>query len=224
LHGPGREGEGNRHKKAKAAQDFSRDLWADTTPPAGSLLYITLNTVGTQNFFRKIFSCSDPPGHSQWIVSFILKSLQMSYFAEIGKQIMKSENLETRVMKRIARKRCDVFLRADFKDLGGYDQVGRALRGLVRNGRLLKLGQGLYTRAAPSPFDGSPAPVKGLRAVAAEALKRLGVETSPTKFEKAYSTGKTDQVPAGRVIAVRKRVRRKIGYNGINLSFERARS
>jgi hypothetical protein len=28
-------------------------------------------------------------------------------------------------MKRIDRKRGDVFLRADYKDLGGYDQVGR---------------------------------------------------------------------------------------------------
>lgn len=51
---------------------------------------------------------------------------------------MKPKNLETRVVKRIARKRSDVFLRADFKDLGGYDQVGRVLRGLVRKGRLLK--------------------------------------------------------------------------------------
>jgi hypothetical protein len=134
---------------------------------------------------------------------------------------MRGENLETRVMKRIARKRGDVFLRADFRDLGGYDQVGRVLRGLVGKGKLLKIGQGLYTRAAESPFDGTPAPVKGLYSLAAEALGRLGVESAPTCFEQAYNAGKTTQVPAGRVIAVRKRVRRKIGYNGIFLSFER---
>jgi len=135
---------------------------------------------------------------------------------------MRSGNLETRVMKRIARKRGDVFLRADFSDLGGYDQVGRALRGLVAKGKLLKIGQGLYTRAAPSPFDGAPAPVKGLRALAAEALGRLGVESAPTRFEQAYNSGQTTQVPAGRVVAVRKRVRRKIGYKGTFVSFERA--
>jgi hypothetical protein len=33
--------------------------------------------------------------------------------------------LETRLLRRIDRKRRDVFLRADFADLGGYDQVGR---------------------------------------------------------------------------------------------------
>ena len=52
---------------------------------------------------------------------------------------MKAENLETRLMKRIDRKRGDVFLRSDFRDLGGYDQVGRVLRGLVEKGKLLKL-------------------------------------------------------------------------------------
>ena len=49
-------------------------------------------------------------------------------------------SLEQRLEKRIARKRGDVFLREDFGDLGGYDQVGRALRKLVRKGQLLKLG------------------------------------------------------------------------------------
>ncbi len=133
---------------------------------------------------------------------------------------MRAEKLETRVMKRIDRKRGDVFLRADFSDLGGYDQVGRALRLLVNKGKLLKLGQGIYTRAAESPFDGTPAPVKGLRALAKEALGRLGVESAPTRFEQSYIAGQTTQVPAGRVIAVRKRVRRKIGYKGIFMSFE----
>jgi len=135
---------------------------------------------------------------------------------------MTSESLETRLMKRIDRKRGDVFLRSDFKDLGGYDQVGRALRELVRQGRLLKIGQGLYARAEASPFDGNPAPVKGLRALAVEALDKLGVKSTPTRFEEAYNSGNTTQVPAGRVIAVTKRVRRKIGYNGTYVSFERA--
>jgi hypothetical protein len=133
------------------------------------------------------------------------------------------ESLEWRIVKRIDRKRGDVFLRSDFRDLGGYDQIGRVLRVLVRKGRLLKIGQGLYTRAEASPFDGRPAPVKGLRSVAAEALRRLGIQTIPTQLEKAHRAGETTQIPAGRVIGVRKRVRRKIGYDGIYVSFERDR-
>jgi hypothetical protein len=134
---------------------------------------------------------------------------------------MTAEKLETRVLARIASKRCDVFLRCDFRDLAGYDQIGRALRLLVRKGRLIRIGQGLYVKATKSPFDGSPAPAKGLRALAAEALSRLGIKSGPTRLEKAYSAGQTTQVPAGSVIAVKKRVRRKIGYDGTFLSFER---
>lgn len=135
---------------------------------------------------------------------------------------MRMENLETRILKRIDRKKGDVFLRADFKDLGGYDQVGRVLRGLVRQGRLIRLGYGIYSRAVKSPFSGQLLPPKGLTTLT-EALQRLGVEIVPSRLEEAYNAGRTTQVPTGRLVAVRGRVRRKIGYNGINLSFERAR-
>jgi hypothetical protein len=44
---------------------------------------------------------------------------------------MKPETLESRILKRIERKRGDAFVREDFGDLGGYDQVGRVLRKIV---------------------------------------------------------------------------------------------
>ena len=132
---------------------------------------------------------------------------------------MKAETLEARIMKRIDRKRGDVFLRSDFKDLGGYDQVGRVLRGMVRQGRLLKVSHGVYTKAVISPFSNNPVPPRGL-ATLKEALQRVGVEVVQTRLERDYNTGRTTQVPAGRVVGVRRRVRRKIGYEGIHLSFE----
>jgi hypothetical protein len=132
------------------------------------------------------------------------------------------DSLQERLEKRIARKRGDVFLRSDFNDLGGYDQVGRALRGLVCKGRLMKAGYGIYARARPSSLDGKPTPTKGLRALAAEALGRLGIETVPTRMEQACNAGQTTQVPTGRVIGVRGRVRRTIVYNGVPLRYERA--
>lgn len=135
---------------------------------------------------------------------------------------MKTETLETRMLKRIDRKRGDVFLRADFKDLGGYDQVGRVLRELVRQGRLLKLGYGIYARAVKTPLSDKPVPPKGL-ATLTEALDRLGVETAPTRLQEDYNAGRTTQVPTDRVVAVRGRICRKLGYDGISLSYERAR-
>jgi hypothetical protein len=131
------------------------------------------------------------------------------------------ETLERRLLKRIDRKRGDVFLRSDFADLGGYDQVGRVLRQLVQQGQLLKIGYGLYSRAIKSPFDDSLIPPKGLSTLR-QALKRVGIETLPSRSMQDYNAGRTTQVPTGRVVGVRRRVRRKIGYNGISLSFERA--
>jgi len=76
----------------------------------------------------------------------------------------------------------------------------------------------------PGPAARSPAanpPARGL-ATLREALGRVGIETVPTRLERAYNAGETTQVPTGRVVGVTRRVRRKLGYGGFNLSFERA--
>ena len=133
----------------------------------------------------------------------------------------RNKPLEKRIAVRIARKKADVFLRADFEDLGGYDQVGRALRCLAGKGQLVKIGYGLYARATSSPVSGKPIPAKPLPALAAEALVRLNVETAPSNFSQAYNAGTTTQVPTGRLIAVKNRITRKIGYAGKYAIFER---
>jgi hypothetical protein len=134
----------------------------------------------------------------------------------------KNRTLEQRIAERISRKRADVFIRDDFAELGGYDQVGRSLRRLVQKGRLVKIGYGLYARAAVSPLSGRVIPKKPLPALAAEALRRLDVEVAPSSFTRAYNEGRTTQVPTGRVIAVKGRVSRRIGYGGAYVSYERA--
>ncbi len=136
---------------------------------------------------------------------------------------VKQDSLEKRMSERIADECGDVFLRADFADLGSYGQVGRALRTLEREGSLIRIGQGLYARATLSSLDGQPFPVNGLRTLT-EALHRLGVETTPSRADRAYNSGQSEQVPTGRVVGVRgKRIRRRIGYGGISLIFERTK-
>jgi hypothetical protein len=132
------------------------------------------------------------------------------------------KTLEQRMADHIARKKGDVFLRADFADLGGYDQVGRALRKLVDRGKLVKVGYGLYARAGVSPLSGKTVPTKNLPALATEALRKLNVEVAPSSHATAYESGRTTQVPTGRAIAVKGRISRKIGYDGKYVSFERA--
>ena len=115
-----------------------------------------------------------------------------------------------------------MFLRKDFEDLGGYDQVGRVLRKLVEQQELVRIGYGLYAKAKLSITKRQPIPRVGIRPLLREALGRLGVTTAPSTAERDYNSGKSTQVPTGRVIGVKgKRISRKIGYNGVTFGLER---
>lgn len=132
----------------------------------------------------------------------------------------KTLTLAGKVSKRIARKGTNVFLRDDFKDLGDYDQVGRALRHLAENGKVVRIGYGLYAKTKVSTLTGEIVPVATLPNLGKEALSRLKIKTAPTKAELAYKEGRSTQVPTGRMIAVKGRVSRKIGYKGAFIAYE----
>ena len=129
--------------------------------------------------------------------------------------------LEKKVSYRISRMKCEVFVCGDFSDLGGYDQVGRALRFLVKKNKLIKIGYGLYAKATKSPLSGKDIPRVGITELASQALKKLGVEKRSSSFEESYNAGRTTQVPTGRVVGVKSRISRRIGYDGKFVTFER---
>lgn len=139
----------------------------------------------------------------------------------MSKPAVKPRSVTQRIEERIARKKGDVFLRADFRDLGGYRQIGRSLRALIAAGKIVRIGQGIYSRTSTSPFDNSVIPVKSLYRLTEEAFRRLGIETQPSSMLRDYNAGRTTQVPVGRVIGVTRRVRRKIAFGGAAMSFER---
>jgi hypothetical protein len=130
--------------------------------------------------------------------------------------------LEYKILARIARKNLDVFMREDFADLGGYDQVGRILRAFAREGKLFKIGYGLYAKAKKSVLTGKIIPIKNLPELARQAIGRLGLKTVPSYLEREYNAGRTTQVPTGRLIAVKGRISRKIGYDGVYINYEAA--
>jgi hypothetical protein len=137
---------------------------------------------------------------------------------------MSSNRLKTlreRISYRIERGKNEVFIRGDFEDLSDYVQVGRILRQLVVIGKLIRIGYGLYAKATKSPISGETIPRKGINALAKEALERLNVKAFPSSYEKAYNEDRSTQVPTGRVIEVKSRISRKIGYKGRRVVFER---
>src|SRR5712691_6801746 len=113
------------------------------------------------------------------------------------------KTLRERIEARIARKKQDdVFLPREFADLGGEDQVLRVLRGLVRDGCLVRLGYGVYGRAITSRLSGEPIlySPNGFIGAARQALTKLGVPRKPTEAERAYNEGRSTQIPVNPVV------------------------
>jgi hypothetical protein len=132
--------------------------------------------------------------------------------------------LRERIETRIARKRDeDVFLPREFADLGGEDQVLRALRAMVRAGVLVRLGYGVYGRATVSQLSGKPIlySPNGFAGAAREALNKLGVRWEPTEAERAYNEGRSTQVPVNPAVRVKGRFSRQLRYGDTELVLER---
>jgi hypothetical protein len=106
---------------------------------------------------------------------------------------------------------------------GGEDQVLRALRELVREGQLVRLGYGVYGRARRSKLSGQPmlAVADGFVGAARAALNKLGVAWEPTEWERAYNEGRSTQVPVNAVVRIKGRFARRLGYRGNTLVLER---
>ena len=62
---------------------------------------------------------------------------------------------------------------------------------------------------------------KPLPDLAREALtQKLGVEVVSSREQASYNSGKSTQVPTGRLIAVRGRVSRKMAYDGKSIKYQ----
>jgi hypothetical protein len=134
------------------------------------------------------------------------------------------QTLPDKIEQRIDRKKGeDVFLTREFTKLGGEDQVLRALRTLVKRGRLVRLGYGVYGRARVSRLSGKPMlySPEGFAGVARQALDKLGVEWEPSEAERAYNEGRSTQVPVNPVVRVKGRFSRQLRYGKSELVLER---
>ena len=129
------------------------------------------------------------------------------------------EKLET----RIAERRDDAFLTREFRDLGGERQVLRALRELTEEGRLIRLGYGVYGRAEISPLTKQPILAgEGFGPISRQVLNKLGVPWEPTQAERAYNEGRSTQVPMTPLVRLRgSRFSRKLRYKTMELTFDR---
>jgi hypothetical protein len=129
--------------------------------------------------------------------------------------------LEERIEMSLRRSASKVFVRKDFDKFGGYDQVGRALRGVINKGLLIKAGYGVYVKAKTSTLTGKPIPVVPLIEVGLEALTKLGVKPELGTAAQDYRDGKTTQMPMSAVLNVgSSRISRRIGFGKKSIRYE----
>jgi hypothetical protein len=119
------------------------------------------------------------------------------------------EKIETRIARKCGE---DVFLTREFRDLAGEDQVLRALRVLVREKRLIRLGYGVYGRAVVSRLSGEPIlySPNGFLGAARQALTKLGVAWEPSESERNYNERRSTQIPLNPVVRIRGRFSRRL--------------
>lgn len=128
--------------------------------------------------------------------------------------------IKARIQSRLKRSKRYVFTRDDFKDLAGYDQIGRALRELLKEGQLLKVGYGVYTKARQNAITGKlmPAAPGGSAAVVIEVLERLKVDYRLVGATSAYNSGKSTQIPASVEIKTSPRFKRTLSVGNSKLN------
>lgn len=136
---------------------------------------------------------------------------------------LRKKTLQQRIASRVDKSARDVFLPRDFARLSGEDQVIRALRGLVNERKLLRLGKGVYAKARPSSLTGRAvlANPDGFLPVAQQALGRLGVQWESTEAQRAFAAGRSTQIPVNPVLKVKGRFSRKLRYGSNELVIER---
>jgi hypothetical protein len=138
---------------------------------------------------------------------------------------MKLSELKSLIINEIESSEHNVFFRKDFLELGGTcDQVGVVVKEMCEEQKLRRVGHGIYGKTKTlntEPYVGKVVLVKGLTEIAPEALTRLGYRLGVPKAVLDYNNRVSTQVPTGRRVCIQgKKTKRKIGYNGMYVSYE----
>ena len=120
------------------------------------------------------------------------------------------------------------FLRSEFDGCGETRSgVDKAIRGMVQDGELLRVGYGAYVRARRMISPVTKEPMIGTIVVpevwAWQTLRKLGVDPQPNSALRDYNEGRSTQIPVWLAFDVgRSRIRRKIRLGKRELIYERS--
>jgi len=118
-------------------------------------------------------------------------------------------------------RRGEIIMRSDFTLMGSQSQISRLLADFVSEGRLVRLGYGIFAKARISSISGKAVPREPLEVLAQEAFRRLMIEAKPGKAQKEYASGQSTQVPVQAVFDTgQRRISRKLTVGNRKVRYE----
>ncbi|CAL7961230.1 conserved hypothetical protein [Gammaproteobacteria bacterium] len=131
------------------------------------------------------------------------------------------ESAEYKTINRLKAIRGNVVLRKDFDDIASYRQISRALKELMAEKKLVKIGTGIYAKSYSSKYTDIPLIKNGTDSALRKALKRLNVAYESGSAENDYNEGRSTQIPVYNIVKLKSRCRRRISYGNSELIFEK---
>ncbi|WP_298337567.1 hypothetical protein [Ferrimicrobium sp.] len=127
--------------------------------------------------------------------------------------------VEERIREYIASSSDAAFLTSEFVRFGSRSTVARALRKLMEDETLYRVGYGVYTPSrafADGPYAGYKIQKFDNSSVAEDFLIKMDVDPRPGLLVREYNEGRSTQVPPYAIIDVGKsRIRRKLFNGGV---------
>lgn len=137
---------------------------------------------------------------------------------------MRTSQVQKDILKFLAdRPDENAFLRSEFsvcsKSRAGVD---KALRALVENGVLVRLGYGVLARGKKLPDLNITGLTQSIGVLTKEALTKLGADPKTNSALRAYNEDRSTQIPVWLAFEVGdKRISRKIGFGQRWVNYER---
>lgn len=130
-------------------------------------------------------------------------------------------SLKFKALDRIKQMMGTIVLREDIENMGSPRQISRCFKDLVKMGKLVKIGYGIYAKSYISENLNKPVIQGGFGQACKEALTKLGVEWEPGSAEQAYNAGLSTQVPVRTVVQLKSRFRGHLTYGNRKLIVEK---
>lgn len=129
--------------------------------------------------------------------------------------------MRERMIRSITMRRGEIIMRSDFTRMGSQSQISRLLADFVSEGRLVRLGYGIFAKSRISSISGKAVPREPLEVLAQEAFRRLMIEAKPGKAQREYASGQSTQVPVQAVFDTgQRRISRKLTVGNRKVRYE----